>query len=101
MAEFEGELRHEDPESPWYIHVADGLATKTTKIEAYVDWAREGTLLGVEILEGMPPRQRLLPKTREELAVFFGDLRLSDGACVTGILVECALEILRGWNEQP
>lgn len=97
MAEIPGELRHEDPESPWYVHVTDGLVAKTTRIEAFVDWAREGTLLGVEILPGQVPRQRVLPTTREELAELFGDLRLSNGACVTGLFVECALEIQRGW----
>lgn len=51
--------------------------------------------LSVELaMPGGPlePR-RQLPETREELARFFGDIRLANGAGVTGILVEQALLI--------
>jgi hypothetical protein len=43
--------------------------------------------------------QRTLPQTREELAQFFGDIRLPNGAMVTGIFVEAALEALKATDE--
>ncbi|MEU0465047.1 hypothetical protein ABZ215_13670 [Amycolatopsis sp. NPDC006131] len=48
----------------------------------------------------VPAGPRVLPATREDLAEFFGDIRLPNGAGATGIFVEHALRVHAEYSQR-